>query len=235
MRGVAAMNDMMDKHPATALQRSDLERFAKRIIHQGSGYQSTVTLLEFPPHLPGGEVEFAVVKDFSETPPAFRRFIAPLLVRREVRALQFLRGTPGVPHFFCRIGQLAFAMEYIEGTPIATFSKGELPPEVFPRVQQVIDEIHSRGVAHCDLKRRTNLILTPQGTVYLIDFAAALIGNRPFHPVTNWLQRQMVEVDNKSLPRLKKFVAPELLTEEDKRKLENPTVLEKWARKLFNR
>jgi len=225
---------MAQQHPAALLKRSDIPKYTKRIIHQGRGYQSTVTLLEFPPNS-GEKPQLAVVKDFATTPPAFRRFVAPLLVSREIRALQYLRSTPGVPEYYGRIDSLAFVMEYIAGTPIATFSKGELPPEVFPRVQQVIDEIHARGVAHCDLKRRTNLILTPDGEIYLIDFAAALIGNRRFHPFTNWLQKQMVEVDNKSLPRLKKFVAPELLTEEDRQKLENPTTLERWARKLFNR
>jgi hypothetical protein len=70
--------------------------------------------------------------------------------------------------------------------------------------------------------------------VYLIDFAAALIG-RKWRPVVSWLQRHMAEVDDKSVPRLKKFVAPELLTEEDRARLENPTTLEKWARRLLNR
>lgn len=225
---------MAEQHPAASLTRSEIAKYTRRVIHQGRGYQSTVTLLEFP--ATSGEAErLAVVKDFATTPPAFRRLIAPLLVGREIRALKHLRSTPGVPEFYGRIDKLAFAMEYIEGTPIATFSLGELPAEVFPRVQKVIDEIHARGVAHCDLKRRTNLILTPEGEVYLIDFAAAIIGNRPLHPFSNWLQKQMVEVDNKSLPRLKKFVAPDLLTEEDRQKLENPTKLEKWARKLFNR
>jgi hypothetical protein len=51
----------------------------------------------------------------------------------------------------------------------------------------------------------------------------------------NSLQRQMAAIDDKSVPRLKKFVAPELLTAEDKAKLEHPTFLEKMARRLLNR
>jgi len=45
----------------------------------------------------------------------------------------------------------------------------------------------------------------------------------------------MAAIDDKSVPRLKKFTAPELLTEEDKAKLEHPTFLEKMARRLLNR
>jgi predicted Ser/Thr protein kinase len=216
------------QHPASKLRRRDLKRYTTRIIHQGRGYQSTVYLVEI-------EGQRAAVKDFSGTPPLFRRWVAPYLVRRELRALQHLQGVPGVPQFYGSLDRLAFAMEYIEGTPIAQFSIGELAPEVFPRVQNVIDGIHQRGVAHGDLKRRSNLILTPQGEIYLIDFAAATIGGRPFHPFANWLQKQMAAIDDKALPRLKRFVAPELLTEADQQKLDNPTTLEKLARRLLNR
>ena len=214
--------------PFAGLRRRDLEALTTRIIHQGRGYQSTVFLVEKDGHR-------AAVKDFSGTPPFFRLFIAPFLLAREINALRHLSGVAGVPQFYERIDRYAFAMQYIEGTPIATFSLGEIPPEVFPRVQSVIDAIHAHGVAHCDLKRRTNLILTPEGEVFLIDFAASVIGERTLHPFQNWLYREMVEVDNKSLPRLKKFVAPELLTEADRHKLDHPTVLEKWARRLLNR
>ena len=94
--------------------------------------------------------------------------------------------------------------------------------------------MHARGVAHGDLKRRSNLLLTPDGKIYLIDFAASLV-SAPFSPLKNWLQKQLALVDDKSLPRLKKFVAPELLTDDDRSKLETPTALERWARKLLNR
>ncbi|MDQ3812340.1 MAG: phosphotransferase [Armatimonadota bacterium] len=214
--------------PFVSLRRHDLQQFIARVVHQGRGYQSTVYLVE-------KDGQRAAVKDFINTPLLFRLFVAPLLLKREIKALRHLAGVPGVPQFYGRIDRYAFAMQYVEGTPIATFSLGELPPEVFPRVQRVIDAIHAHGVAHCDLKRRSNLILTPEGEVFLIDFAAAVIGERPLHPFQNWLQKQMVEVDNKALPRLKKFVAPELLTEEDRHKLAHPTFLEKWARRLLNR
>jgi predicted Ser/Thr protein kinase len=205
-----------------------LHNAIQQTIHQGRGTQSSVYLVEV-------DGQHAAVKDFAATPPFFRRFIAPYLVRREMAALSVLQGTPGVPQVYGRIDRYAFSLEYIEGTPMAKFKAGELAPEVFARVQSVIDEIHRRGVAHGDLKRRSNLLLTPEGEVFLIDFAAAVIGRRPFHPLMNSLQKQMAAIDDKSVPRLKKFVAPELLTEEDRAKLDHPTFLEKMARRLLNR
>lgn len=215
-------------HPAARLKRRDLERLTTRVIHRGRGYQSSVFLVEI-------DGQRAAVKDVSQTPRAFRLLVAPWLLAREARALKSLRGVPQVPQFYGRVDRHAFAMQYVEGTPLADFKTGELAPDVFPRVQAAIDAIHARNVSHCDLKRRSNLLLTPQGDIFLIDFAAAVIGKRRFRPLMNRLQSQMARIDDKSVPRLKKFVAPELLTDEDRYKLENPTALERWARKWLKR
>jgi len=210
------------------LTRRHMEAATVRFLHEGRGYQSSVRLLEI-------DGQRAAAKDYASAPQFFRRFIAPFLLNREERALRFLHDVPGVPQVLARVDRYCLVMEYVEGTPMDRFKTGELAPEIFPRVQDVIDRIHARGVSHCDLKRRGNLILTPKGEAYLIDFAAAIVGRRPLRPFINWLQRQMADIDDKCVPRLKKFVAPELLTPEDHAKLDNPTPLEKWARKLLNR
>lgn len=220
--------------PFSALTRATLPALTSRTIHAGRGFQSSVYLVEIEAANGAAPVK-AAVKDFMRTPPRFRRFIAPVLVRREIKALRALAGTPGVPRFYKKIDRYAFAMEYIEGTPVADFAEGELDPAVFPRVQEAIDAIHERGVSHCDLKRRSNLIVTPDKKVYLVDFAAAVIGKRPLRPFTNWFQRKMAEIDNKSLPRIKKFAAPELMTARDWEQLNTKTFLEKLARALLNR
>jgi predicted Ser/Thr protein kinase len=211
------------------LTRRDVEQFRTRTIHSGRGYQSSVYLVE-------KNGQRAAVKDFSRVEnAAFRRFVAPLLIAREAKALRALNDTPGVPKYFGKVDRLAFAMEFIEGTPVADFAEGELDPIVFPRVQEVIDAVHARGVSHGDLKRRSNLLVTPDKQIYLIDFAAATVGRRRFNPFVNWLQKSMAEIDDKSLPRIKKFAAPDLMTEDDWHKLNNKTPLEQWARKLLNR
>ena len=179
--------------------------------------------------------ERAALKDYSRAPKQFRRWIAPILISREVKALRALESTPGVPRMYKKIDRLAFAMEFIEGTPVADFAEGALDPQVFPRVQTVIDAIHAKGVSHCDLKRRSNLIVTKDKEIYLVDFAAAVVGKKPLRFFNNWFQKKMAEIDDKSLPRIKKFAAPDLMTAEDWNKLNNKTFLEKLARKLLNR
>jgi len=210
------------------LRRSDLKTNLVRVIHQGKGLQSSVYLVEV------GGVR-AAVKDFASTPPKFRRFVAPILVGREIKALKHLDGTPGVPRFYGRVDKLAFAMEFIEGKPIADFAAGEVSPQILQNVQQSIDAIHERGVSHGDLKRRSNLLVTPDEQVYLIDFAAAVVGKRKVNFLLNWLQKRMAEIDDKAISKIKKFSAPDLMTSADWDNLNKKTILEKWARRLLNR
>jgi glycosyltransferase involved in cell wall biosynthesis/predicted Ser/Thr protein kinase len=214
-------------HPATRLKRRDLKSVTVSPIQQGHGYQSSVYLVEI-------DGQKAVVKDFAGTPRWFRRFIAPFLVRRETKTLEYLRDFSAVPCLYTRIDSLAFAMEYIEATPICDLEVGKVQAEVFTNLEKVIDALHRRHVSHCDLKRRRNILVNKRGEVFIIDFAAALIG-RQLNPILNWFQREMVEIDNKALPRAKKLVAPQLLTAKDLYQLSNPTRLERWARTLLNR
>jgi predicted Ser/Thr protein kinase len=207
------------------MRRKELKSRIIRDIHTGKGLQSSVYLVDW-------DGQSAAVKDFSRTPRAFRTFIAPILVKREIKALKHLNGTLGIPRFFGQIDRLAFAIEFIEGRPIAGIHKGEMPPEVFPRMAKVVAGMHEAGVAHGDLKRRSNLLLTPENEVVIIDFAAAIVAKGP---ISTKLMHAIAEIDDKSLPRLKRFVAPELMTEEDKWKLENPTKIERWVKKLLGR
>ncbi|HEX8552321.1 MAG TPA: RIO1 family regulatory kinase/ATPase [Abditibacteriaceae bacterium] len=208
------------------LTRADIAPHTVRVLRAGKGVQSSVYLVE-------KNGARAAVKDYSAVRGAFR-ILAPWLLAREAKAMRALQGVAGIPRFYGRPDRFSLAMEYIEGTPLDTFHKGELAPEVFIEAQKTIDAMHERGVAHGDLKRRSNLLLTPTGEIYLIDFAASLVTGK-FSPIKNWLQTQVALVDDKSVPRTKKFVAPELLTDDDRLKLETPTALEKWARKLLNR
>jgi RIO-like serine/threonine protein kinase len=179
--------------------------------------------------LPGGR------QGFLRRAARFRLFVAPFLISREIAALKRLDGLACVPAFYARLDRLAFALEFIEGTPLDTFARGELAPEVFPRVEAAIASVHARGVSHADLKRRSNILLRPDGEIAIVDFAAAIVGRRRGRFFSNWLQREVAHVDRKSVPRLKNFVAPELMSEDDRQKLDNPTSLERWARRLLNR
>jgi predicted Ser/Thr protein kinase len=198
------------------------------MLHQGHGVAASIYLVEI-------DGQKAVIKDFSATPFFFKNIIAPYLVRRETQALRALQGVPGVPRFYGKIDRRSFALEYIDGKPISELAPDELNEEIFARVQQVIDCIHERQVAHGDLKRRTNFMVTARKEVVIVDYASAVIGGHWWRPVTNWVQRQIAEIDNKAVAKIKKLGAPDLMTPQDWDLLYRPTSLEKWARKVLKR
>lgn len=221
---------MIEEEPAlsTPLSRSIIEAAPRQILHQGHGVGASIYLVEI-------EKQKIAVKDFMATPLFFRNIIAPYLVHRETRALQQLQGVSGVPRFYGKVDRFAFALEYVEGKPISELAPDELNEEIFARVQQAIDGIHERQISHGDLKRRTNFIVTEQGRVVVVDYASAVIGGRWWRPVTNWIQKQMAEIDNKAVAKIKKLGAPDLMTQREWDLLNQPTSLEKWARKLLKR
>ncbi len=211
------------------MTRRELPARITRAIHTGRGLQSSVYEVDW-------DGTRGAVKDFSKLPPLFRFFIAPILVKREVKALKHLDGTPGIPRFLGQIDRLAFATQFIEGRPVSGIHKDELAPETFAQLFDsmavVVTAMHARGVAHGDLKRRSNLIWTAQNEVFIIDFAASVVARGR---VSRTIMRAVALVDEKSLPRLKRFVAPQMMTPDDLWKLENPTPLERWVKRLLGR
>jgi len=212
----------------TPLSRSIIESAPRKILHQGGGVGASIFLIET-------EGRKIAIKDFYNTPLLFKNLIAPYLIHREIRALQRLQGVTGVPQFYGRLDRFAFALEYVEGKPISELAAEELTQEIFDQVQQAIDGIHERHVSHGDLKRRTNFIVMPDSRVIVVDYASAVIGGRWWRPVTNWIQLQMAQIDNKAVAKIKKLGAPDLMTQQEWDLLNQPTSLEKWAKKLLKR
>ena len=79
--------------------------------------------------------------------------------------------------------QLVMIMEYVEGQPIsAALAGGPIPvPDALTYIDQILDALsyaHQRHVIHRDIKP-ANMMLTPGGTVKLMDFGIARTDNEP--------------------------------------------------------
>ncbi len=79
--------------------------------------------------------------------------------------------------------QLVMIMEYVEGQAISSvLASGPLPvPDALTFIDQVLDALsyaHQRRVIHRDIKP-ANMMLTPDGTVKLMDFGIARADNEP--------------------------------------------------------
>ena len=88
---------------------------------------------------------------------------------------------PGVPRCFGSEGKDVMLLEHISGQPLSKFKKGTIPESVFIKLKKIISCMHDRGVANGDL-HRSNVLLTPDWDVYLIDYASAFFTNKADRP-----------------------------------------------------
>jgi serine/threonine protein kinase len=171
-----------------------------------------------------------IVKDFSRSDRLFRAMIGPILIRRELGALKKLVGVAGVPRLVGGIDRYALAMEHIPGRSLDGVEPGALDGGFYERLRQVIDNMHSRGIAHCDLRSRGNVMLGEDGQPYIVDFAACVFRGRGINPLIRWVFGQFVLADRNAVLLVKQRMSPELLTEEDRAALARELPFERPAK-----
>lgn len=134
-----------------------------------------------------------VVKDLCAASRLFRLVVGPILIARELRALEALRGLHGVPADGFRIDSVALAYRYTPGESIRQLKRRGAPPEgsFFVRLEALVENVHERGLVHLDLRNAWNVVATPQHDPLLVDFQTS-IGTR-FLPRP--LRRLLEEVD----------------------------------------
>lgn len=98
-----------------------------------------------------------------------------LMLRREAHAYELLRDVVGVPHSPGMLDEQHLLLEYIDGESLQD-QRDSLPnADIFyARLRQVISDIHAAGVAHGDLKRKENILVTRNAEPVVIDFGTAV-------------------------------------------------------------
>ncbi|MCL5103378.1 MAG: hypothetical protein M1133_04605 [Armatimonadetes bacterium] len=173
-----------------------------------------------------------IVKDFKRSDFLFRVIVGPILIRREFGALRNLIGIQGIPGLVGKLDRYALAIEHIHGTSLEHVKQGALSSKFYTDLRRVIDDMHARGVAHCDLRSRGNVMLGDDGRPYVIDFAACVYRGRGINPFFRWLFHQFVLADRNAILRIKQRVSPELLTDQDKIELATPLPFEEPAKRF---
>jgi serine/threonine protein kinase len=150
------------------LRRADLPSRTRALLHRGRARNPDVLLVATDDGL-------AVVKDFAQRGAFVRRWVAPWLNRREIRAYETLAGHPAVPRLLGRVDALAFVLEHRPGRRMSRRLAGTLPAGFIDRLAAAVDAMHARGVVHLDLRHRSNVLVDDRGDPVLIDFASALV------------------------------------------------------------
>ncbi len=185
----------------SSLSRELLASLPRRRLHGGRNLtKAVVEVVE----LPDGPI---VVKDLALRPWPVRLLSGPLQLDREVLAYRRLEGSTGVPRFLGRIDRMAIALTYIAGRDLGAVVAGELQAAFFDHLEQVLEALHGRGVAHGDLSRR-DVLVDADGSPYLVDFSTSLVVGPDADPLTRFLFAQMCRADRRALAKIRRRLLP---------------------------
>jgi len=135
-----------------------------------SGYQGSAYLYE------SGDTKL-VIKEAAGG--ALAGWFHRLMLRREAHVYQLLGDLPGVPHSPGMLDDTYLLLEFIDGESMKEARHGLTdPPAFYDRLREVISSFHALGIAHGDLKRKDNVLVTPDERPVVIDFGTAVTRDR---------------------------------------------------------
>jgi predicted Ser/Thr protein kinase len=137
------------------------------------------------------------------------------MLRREYDAYRRLTDFAGSPRCYGLIDSRYLVLEYIDGL---TLRSGQIDDRrtYFNTLFAHIRELHRRGVAHADLKRRDNLLVIGGRLPCLVDFGAAILRKPGFAPFNHYLYELARRLDFNAWAKLKYEGRMEELTPEDR-------------------
>ncbi|MDA0993205.1 MAG: serine/threonine protein kinase [Proteobacteria bacterium] len=151
------------------------------------------------------------------------RFIARKMLEREARTLALLEGTTGVPDLI-RVDRDTLDRTYIEGQPMQDGRPAD--PRYFKAAAKILRHLHRQNVAHNDLAKEPNFLVTSGRQPAIIDFQLAW-----FAPRRGALFRIMAREDIRHLLKHKRTYCPQHLTRREVEILNHPSWLARiWMR-----
>ena len=149
----------------------------------------------------------AVVTRDIRTSRWWARWIARRLMTREASALAVLDGIAGVPRLILR-DRDSLRRSWLDGEPMQRSRPRDL--RYFRDASRLLRQLHRRGIAHNDLAKEPNWIVTPTGQPAVVDFQLA------FHaPGRGRIFRLLAREDLRHLLKHKRtYCAPHLTCRE---------------------
>lgn len=148
-----------------------------------------------------------VVKDFSRRARWLRCSMGRWSIRREERAYRQLAGLAAVPPLLGRLDALALVVAHRGGARFSRRRPWTFSPEFGRQLERSVRELHARGVAHLDLRHRSNVRASTDGSPVLVDFGSAVCfrpgsaGARWLLPLFAWFDRRAVAKWRRRLER----------------------------------
>ena len=110
------------------------------------------------------------------------KYIHTLMLRHENQVYEALNNFEGCPECYGLVDNKYLVLEFIDGSPIRKKQPGN-HDAYFKRLFDLIESMHQLHVAHADLKKKDNLLVTSDDKPCLIDFGTAVIKKPGFRPL----------------------------------------------------
>lgn len=142
--------------------------------------------------------------------------LARWLARRETRALRQAAGLPAVPSLL-ESGRGHVVRAWIEGAPMQLAQPRD--PRYYREALRLLRQLHARRIAHNDLAKEPNWLVTPDGLPAVVDFQLASVSRRR----GRWF-RMLAHDDLRHLLKHKRTYLPGRLTARQRRILATPSL-----------
>lgn len=195
--------------PSAPFGRKALEAARVRVLSQGDHTKPEIWLAQ----LHGRRY---VIKDVSRMPALLRATYGRLSIWLEACAYTRLGEVDFAPAFLGLLDPWAFVMEYYEGALFANLKDEALKRRALVQMEAAVESLHQRPIAHGDLRRAANVMVTPEAKIAFIDWGTSMhFDHWPTHPLLklllSWWQRE----DRRAIPKWKRLCGNDLLTPHD--------------------
>jgi len=210
--------DFISESELTDWVNSHLESAAKEL---SAGYQGKTLLYSENGHK-------LVIK--APLGNLLTRPINLFLLRHEYRIYQILSGMQAVPVCYGMANEEYLVLEFIEGHTIRQ-NRPDSSSSFYVELFEAVEEMHHRQVAHFDLKRAENLMVTEDNKPKIIDFGVSINKKSGFHWLNQYLFKLAKQFDYNAWARHKYAKDMQSMSEED-RAYYKKTALEIASKKI---
>jgi serine/threonine protein kinase len=137
------------------------------------------------------------------------------MLANEHRVYRTLNGINGVPICHGFLNKRYLILEYVDGTPIRHAQIAD-PDYFFKAFLQLIQRMHTAGVAHGDLKKKDNTLVVKGRHPCVVDFGVAIIRKKRFAPLNGYLFHLFQRFDTNAWAKLKYNRQMEKISPEDR-------------------
>lgn len=190
------------------LTRRKLAKLQRESIHEARNWsKADVSIAEWPPN----SGQRVVIKELKNRPLWYRVLAGRYFLRREWKTLCALQDLKGVPSPVARPDSDTIVMEYHPGQPLDKLAWWDVPEDVVADIEELVEEIHGRGITHGDL-HGYNVLVDEDGEITLIDWATASTFGERRGAAKSFTFDEWRALDDRALAKIKIVYAPTEIT-----------------------